>query len=69
MQKSVLVTWQRTVYLSKFKRYEKRRSKVAAHNPPCINAKKGDIVKIMECRPLSKTKKFTVIEVLNEQGN
>jgi small subunit ribosomal protein S17 len=34
-----------------------------AHNPPCINAKEGDVVKIAECRPLSKTKKFVVIEV------
>jgi small subunit ribosomal protein S17 len=49
---------------TKYERYEKRRSKVHAHNPPCLNAKTGDIVKIAECRPLSKTKSFVVVEVL-----
>lgn len=48
----------------KYERYEKRRSKVHAHNPPCLNAKMGDVVKIAECRPLSKTKSFVVVEVL-----
>ncbi len=48
--------------IPKYERYEKRRSKIHAHNPPCINAKVGDVVKIAECRPLSKTKSFVVIE-------
>jgi small subunit ribosomal protein S17 len=47
----------------KFDRYEKRRSKLHAHNPPCINAKAGDHVVIAECRPLSKTKTFVIVEV------
>jgi len=47
----------------KYERYEKRRSKVHAHNPPCLNAKEGDFVKIAECKPLSKTKSFVVVEV------
>jgi len=47
----------------KFDRYEKRRSKIHAHNPPCINAKAGDRVVIAECRPLSKTKNFVIVEV------
>ena len=34
------------------------------YNPQCVDAKKGDIVKIAECRPLSKTKAFVVIEVM-----
>ncbi|HUV80063.1 MAG TPA: 30S ribosomal protein S17 [Candidatus Bathyarchaeia archaeon] len=48
--------------IPKYERYEKRKSKIHAHNPPCINAKVGDVVKIAECRPLSKTKSFVVIE-------
>ena len=46
----------------KYQRYEKRRSKVHAHNPPCITAKVGDIVTIAECRRLSKTKSYVVIK-------
>jgi len=48
----------------KFERFEKRRSKIHAHNPPCLDAKVGDSVKIAECRPLSKTKTYVVVEVL-----
>jgi small subunit ribosomal protein S17 len=48
--------------IPKYERFEKRRSKIHVHNPPCINAKVGDVVKIAECRPLSKTKSFVVIE-------
>lgn len=49
--------------ITKYERYEKRQSKLFAHNPPCINAKEGDVVKVAECRPLSKTKRFVVVEV------
>ncbi len=38
-----------------------------AHNPPCINAKEGNIVMIGETRRLSKTKSFAVIEKLSEK--
>ena len=67
MQKTVNVEWEWQNYLRKYERYEKRRSRVKAHNPSCINANEGDIVKIMECRPLSKTKNFVVVEVLGRE--
>ncbi len=60
--KTVIVRWDYHHYIPKYERYERRHTKVAAYNPECINAKEGDIVKIAECRPLSKTKKFVVIE-------
>jgi small subunit ribosomal protein S17 len=50
-------------YVGKYNRYEKRNSKIHAHNPPCIHAKTGDTVRIAECRPLSKTTTFVVVEV------
>jgi small subunit ribosomal protein S17 len=50
----------------KYNRYEKRLSKFHAHNPPCIHAAVGDTVTIAECRPLSKTKSFVVVEVKKE---
>ena len=67
MQKTVNVEWEWQNYLRKYERYEKRRSRVKAHNPSCINANEGDIVKIMECRPLSKTKNFVVVEILGRE--
>ncbi len=62
MQRTVTVLREYLVYIPKYKRYERRRSKIHAHNPPCINAKKGDRVKIMECRKLAKSVSFVVIE-------
>lgn len=64
MHRTVVVEWERRVLIPKFNRYTKRRSKVSAHNPDEINAKEGDIVRIKEVRPLSKTKNFMVIEIL-----
>ncbi|RMF05966.1 30S ribosomal protein S17 [Candidatus Woesearchaeota archaeon] len=62
--KTVVVEWERRKPIQKYERYEKRRSRVQAHNPPCIDASHGDKVLIAECRPLSKTKHFVVIQVL-----
>jgi len=64
MSKSVTVMWDRTIYMLKYERYEKKRSKIKAHNPECLNVKQGDKVKIMQCRPISKTKHFVVVEKL-----
>ena len=67
MQKTAIVEWERRYFLKKYERYERRKSKVKAHNPACINASEGDVVKIMECRPLSKTKNFVIVEVLGKE--
>jgi small subunit ribosomal protein S17 len=62
MNNTVIVRREYLRYIPKYERYEKRRSRYPAHNPPCINAKIGDTVKIAECRPLSKTVSFVVVE-------
>ncbi len=49
---------------NKYERYEHQHSRIPAHNPPCINAKTGDRVRIAECRKLSKTVSFVVTEKL-----
>src|SRR3989339_517858 len=67
MQKTVTVEWERRHFLKKYERYEKRKSKVKAHNPESVNAKEGDVVKIMECRPISKTKNFIVIGIMGKE--
>ena len=40
-----------------------------AYIPECIDVREGSEVKIAECRPLSKTVSFVVIEVSNKDGN
>lgn len=62
MQKTVTVEVEHVHKVRKYERYERRTSKIHAHNPPCINAQAGDRVKIAECRRLSKTKAFVVVQ-------
>ena len=60
---TVVVEWGHTHLVPKYERYERRRSRVIAHNPECMKAREGDEVMIAECRPLSKTKHFVVVAV------
>jgi len=60
--KTVAVEMVRTIYVKKYERYKKARSRIAAYNPECINAKLHDIVEIGETRKLSKTKSFVVLK-------
>lgn len=62
MQKTVTIEWNLTRKVPKYERFEKKRSRIKAHNPDHIAAEKGDLVKVQECRPLSKTKNFIIIE-------
>jgi small subunit ribosomal protein S11e len=44
-------------------RFEKRHSNMSVHCSPCFqNLSEGDVVTIGQCRPLSKTVKFNVLE-------
>jgi len=63
MDKSVVIERSYEKMVTKYQRYEKRRTIMHAHSPPCLGAKVGDIVTIAECRPLSKTKSFVVVKV------
>ena len=60
--KTAQVEFPRLHYLHKYERYEKRKTRIHVHSTPCIEIKAGDMVKIMECRPISKMKNFVVIE-------
>ncbi len=62
MHRTVKVEIDRRHYVQKYERYEKRWTKLLVHNPPSVNAKVGDTVRIMETRPISKTKHFVVVE-------
>jgi small subunit ribosomal protein S17 len=66
-EKSITVERSFYKYIRKYERYEKRKSKINVHKPDCIQVKVGDAVKIAECRPISKTKHFVVVEVKEEK--
>jgi small subunit ribosomal protein S17 len=66
MQKSVVVRLTYTKFYKKYERYARMSSRITAHSTPCVPVKVGDTVRIAECRPLSKTKNFVVVEVTKE---
>lgn len=67
MSRTITVIVNRRHFLPKFERYEKRRTRLLVHNPPSVNAQVGDTVRIVETRPISKTKHFVVIERIPPQ--
>ncbi|MCX6777426.1 MAG: 30S ribosomal protein S17 [Candidatus Micrarchaeota archaeon] len=63
---TVIVERALTQYVPKYERYARRNSSIPAHNPECIGAKVGDTVRISECRKLSRTKAWTVVQILQK---
>ena len=64
MQKTITIERNNVRFMEKYERFEKRTSALSAHLPSCIGeVAVGDTVKVMECRPLSKTVSFCVIEI------
>jgi small subunit ribosomal protein S17 len=63
MQKTVVVALERTVRDPKYKKYLRRRTKVKVHDES-NQCRTGDQVLIVECRPLSRDKRWRVSKVL-----
>ena len=61
MDKSVVVRVERRVMHPVYKKYIKRSAKYTAHDEKNLH-KVGDNVRIMESRPLSRTKRWVVVE-------
>lgn len=66
MQKTVVVRVERQVRHPKYRRYVRRRSKFLAHDD--LGARVGDVVRIVETRPLSARKRWRVVEILQKAG-
>lgn len=58
--KTVIVRVERMVMHPLYKKYIRRSKKYAAHDPE-NRFKVGDVVRIRECRPLSRTKRWEVL--------
>jgi small subunit ribosomal protein S17 len=64
MQKTVVVRVERQVRHRKYKRYIRRRTKFMAHDE--VGAHIGDIVRIIETRPMSARKRWRVVEIVQK---
>jgi small subunit ribosomal protein S11e len=68
MKRTVVVRRDYLHYVPKYNRYEKRHKNFPAHLSPCfIGVKVGDVVTCGECRPLSKTIRFNVLQVQKQE--
>jgi small subunit ribosomal protein S17 len=65
MQKSITVAVDRRVKHPKYGKIMKKTTKFMAHDENNI-CKEGDLVKIMETRPLSKNKCWRLVEILEK---
>ena len=62
-EKTVTVMLERQVKHPLYGKYIKRSTKVHAHDEE-NSCGEGDLVTISECRPLSKTKSWRIVEIL-----
>ncbi len=65
MQKSIVVSIERLVPHPLYKKYFRRTTTLTAHDEK-NEAGVGDTVKIMETRPLSRTKRWRLVEIVEK---
>jgi small subunit ribosomal protein S17 len=65
MDKTIIVSEEKRVMHPIYKKYFKKTTKFAAHDPK-NTCDIGDTVKIMETRPLSKTKRWRLVEIVEK---
>ncbi|MCX8082567.1 MAG: 30S ribosomal protein S17 [bacterium] len=66
MDKSRVVLIERRVQHPIYKKYFRKRKKVLAHDEKNLS-KQGDTVRIIQSRPLSKLKRWKIVDIL-ERG-
>jgi len=64
MNKTIVVTVKRRFPHARFKKVVTSFHKFYAHDEKC-EAKIGDVVRIVETRPLSKTKRWRLVEIVD----
>jgi small subunit ribosomal protein S17 len=65
--KRIVIEFDRTLFVIKYERYSKRKTKLHARLPDCLNNEIniGDYVEIMECRPISKIIHFIAVKKIS----
>ena len=69
-QKRIAIELERMIYIRKYERYSKSKTKIHARLPICMEKEVdiGDLVKISECRPLSKIIHFVTTKKIKDKG-
>jgi small subunit ribosomal protein S17 len=66
--KRVVIEFERSIYVRKYERYAKSRTKIHARLPEVMEKEIniGDLIRVQECRPLSKIIHFVVVQKLKD---
>jgi len=68
--KRITIEFERTIYVKKFERYAKKKTRIHARLPECMESKVniGDYVSVGECRPLSRIIHHVFLGKVKEEG-
>jgi small subunit ribosomal protein S17 len=66
--KRIAIEFERMSYVKKYERYSRSKTKIHARLPVCMEKeiRIGDLIRIQECRPLSKIIHFVVIKKIKD---
>ena len=69
--KRVVIEFERTIYIKKYERYAKKKTKLHARLSDCMadDINIGDYIEIRECRPISKIIHFVVFDKVRKDDN
>ena len=68
MKRSIVIRRNYLHFVNKYQRYQKRHKNFTVHCSPCFTPKLGDDVVVGQCRPLSKTVRYNVLEVIKKSS-
>ena len=68
--KRIVIQFERMIYVRKYERYKKSKTKIHARLQDCMkdDVQVGDMIRIQECRPLSKIVHFIVLGKVGGKG-
>ena len=66
MTNSIVIRRNYLHWIKKYQRYAKRHKNFTVHCSPCFEPKVGDDVIVGQCRPLSKTIRYNVLQVIKK---
>jgi small subunit ribosomal protein S11e len=69
MKRSIVIRRNYLHYVQKYQRYMKRHKNFNVHCTPAFEPRVGDEVIVGQCRPLSKTVRYNVLEVIRRGGD
>ena len=69
MKNSIVIRRNYLHFVQKYQRYMKRHKNFTVHCSPAFDPKVGDDVIVGQCRPLSKTVRYNVLQAIKKGGD